>query len=116
MFLSAEMMLQGVSVNLVAFGNAWANFHGQVFTIIVLTVAAAEAAVALALVLVLYRRRGSLDVSLWQELREPDQPPIIDEPEPAALAEEPQPTWPKLPPAGIPPAHRDEELEETAHV
>src|SRR2546422_6469437 len=73
MFLSAEMMLQGVSLNLVAFSRAWSNLHGQIFTIFILTVAAAEAAIALALVLTLFRRRGSLDVSLWQDLREPDQ-------------------------------------------
>ena len=31
------------------------------------------------LILMLYKRRKSLDVSLWQELREPDQEPIEDE-------------------------------------
>jgi len=74
MFLGVEMMLQGVSMNLVAFSNAWGNWHGQVFALFVVTVAAAEAGIALALVLVLFRHCGSLDVSLWQELREPDQP------------------------------------------
>lgn len=116
MFLSVEMMLQGVSLNLVAFGNAWQNVHGQIFTIFVLTVAAAEAAIALAMVLSLYRRKHSLDVSLWQELREPDQPPIVDEPEATVSPPEPQPAWPKLPPAGIEPKHTEEELEETADV
>jgi NADH-quinone oxidoreductase subunit K len=116
MFLCAEMMLQGVSINLVAFGNAWGNWHGQAFTVYALTVAAAEAAVALALVLVLYRRRGSLDISLWQDLREADQPPITDEPEAAAAAPEPQPAWPKLPPAGIEPKRMEEDLAETSEV
>ena len=47
---------------------------GQVLTLFaILTVAACEAALALALILVLFRRRKSLDVSLWQELREPGQ-------------------------------------------
>ena len=109
MFLSAEMMLQGVSLNLVAFSRAWSNLHGQIFTIFILTVAAAEAAIALALVLTLFRRRGSLDVSLWQDLREPDQPPIVDEPEETLLPSAPQPTWPKLTPAGQEPQHRNEE-------
>src|SRR6266446_6493393 len=70
MFLSAEMMLQGVALNLVAFAHFRGNLHGQVFTLFILTVAACEAAVALALILVLYRRKRSLDVSPWQELRE----------------------------------------------
>jgi NADH-quinone oxidoreductase subunit K len=79
MFLSAEMMLQGVALNLVAFGRYHGNLQGQSFTIFMLTVAACEAAVALALILTLYRSRRSLDVSIWQELREPGQEPIGDE-------------------------------------
>ena len=39
MFLCAEMMLQGVAINLVAFGRFWANFSGQAFTIFVLVIA-----------------------------------------------------------------------------
>ena len=116
MFLSAEMMLQGVSLNFVAFGYEWQNAHGQIFTIYILTVAAAEAAIALALVVALYRRRGSLDVSLWQELREPDQPPIVDQPEESSAAPEPEAAWPKLTPAGVEPKHTEEEVEETTHV
>ncbi len=33
--------------------------------------AACEAAIALALILMLFKSRGSLDVSVWQDLREP---------------------------------------------
>lgn len=105
MFLSAEMMLQGVSLALVAYSRAWNTWNGQVMTIFVLTVAAAEAGIALALVLVLFRRRGSLDVSLWQELREPDQPATVDSPEELAAEPAASPQWPRLPPAGIEPVH-----------
>src|ERR1700720_474661 len=73
MFLSAEMMLQGVAINLVAFGRYRGNLQGQGFVLFILTVAACEAAIALALILMLYRSRQSLDVSLWQDLREEDQ-------------------------------------------
>src|SRR5947207_8937562 len=79
MFLSAEMMLQGVAINLVAFGRYRGNLQGQVFVLFVLTVAACEAALALALILMLYRSRKTLDVSLWQDLREADQMPVVDE-------------------------------------
>src|SRR5229473_4910212 len=79
LFLCAEMMLQGVAINLVAFARYRGNLQGQAFTLFILTVAACEAAIALALILMLYRSRGSLDVSLWQELREPGQEPAIDE-------------------------------------
>ena len=110
MFLSAEMMLQGVAVNLVAFARFRGNLQGQAFVLFMLTVAACEAAIALALILMLYRSRRSLDVSLWQELREPGQEATVDEePLPPPPAEEPLPT---LTPAGLEPPHR----EETSHV
>ncbi len=110
MFLSAEMMLQGVAVNLVAFSRYRGNVGGQVLTLFILTVAACEAAVALALILMLFKSRKSLDVSLWQELREPDQEPIIDEePLPPPPPAEPSP---HLTPAGKEPAPP----HETSHV
>ena len=106
MFLCAEMMLQGVALNLVAFARYRGNLQGQAFTLFIITVAACEAGLALALILMLYRRRGSLDVSLWQELREPGQEPALDEePLPAPAPEEPQP---HLTPAGVEPQHREE--------
>src|SRR5690242_5948364 len=71
MFLSAEMMLQGTALTLVGFGRYHGNWTGQVFTIVILTVAACEASIALALILVLFNRRASLDVTLWQDIREP---------------------------------------------
>src|SRR5438132_6614635 len=101
MFLSAEMMLQGVALNLVAFARYRGNLQGQAFTLFILTVAACEAAIALALILMLFRRRKSLDVSLWQDLREPGQPPTMDE-EPLPPSPAPEPL-PRLTPAGVEP-------------
>jgi NADH-quinone oxidoreductase subunit K len=107
MFLCVEMMLQGVTVNLVAFARYRGNLQGQVFTLFILTVAACEAGIALALILMLFRRRNSLDVSLWQELREPGEEPTLDEePLPPAPREAP---LPQLTPAGLEPEHRREE-------
>ena len=110
MFLSAEMMLQGVALNLVSFSRYRGNLQGQAFTLFILTVAACEAAIALALFLTLYRSRHTLDVSTWQDLREPGQEPTLDE-EPLP-AEAPEQVFPHLTPAGHEPAHR----EETSHV
>jgi NADH-quinone oxidoreductase subunit K len=107
MFLSAEMMLQGVALNLVAFARFRGNLQGQALTLFIITVAACEAAIALALILMLYRNRRSLDVSLWQDLREPGQEPTVDE-EPLP-APPPPPPLPKLTPAGVEPTrHREE--------
>src|SRR6266436_7588609 len=97
MFLSAEMMLQGVSLNLTAFARYWGNLQGQAFTLFIITVAACEAGIALALILMLYRSRRSLDVSLWQDLREPGQERTVDE-EPLPLPP-PAAPLPKLTPA-----------------
>jgi NADH-quinone oxidoreductase subunit K len=106
MFLSAEMMLQGVAINFLAFARYRGQLQGQVFVLFLLTVAACEAAIALALVLMLYRSRRTLDVSAWQELREPGVAPTVDE-EPLEPAQ-PEPPLPRLTPAGIePPASRE---------
>jgi len=108
MFLSAEMMLQGIALTLVAFGRYHGNWTGQVFTIVILTVAACEASIALALILVLYKRRSSLDVTLWREIREPGQPEasidLTEEAEPVEAVGGPE-TYPQLIPAGIEPDH-----------
>ena len=109
MFLSAEMMLQGTALSLVAFGRYHGNWTGQVFTIVILTVAACEASIALALVVILYNRRMSLDVTLWDEIREEGVAPVLASDEIAAAEPlEPAPgpeSYPILTPAGIEPAH-----------
>ena len=107
MFLSAEMMLQGTALTLVGFGRYYGNWTGQVFTIVILTVAACEASIALALILVLFNRRSSLDVTLWQEIREPGQPLVADaagEAEPLVAVAGPE-SYPHLTPSGIEPTH-----------
>lgn len=107
MFLSAEMMLQGTALTLVAFGRYHGNWTGQVFTIVILTVAACEASIALALILVLFNRKSSLDVTLWQEIREPGRPATIEQPgeaEPVDAIGGPE-TYPHLVPAGVEPEH-----------
>lgn len=56
MFLSAEMMLQGVSVSLVAWGRFHNDWGGQSLTLFIIAVAACEAGIALALILSLAYR------------------------------------------------------------
>jgi NADH-quinone oxidoreductase subunit K len=114
MFLCAEMMLQGVSVSLVAWGRYHNDWGGQMLVIFILTVAACEAAIALALVLSLYQRSGSLDIAVWQGLRESNQPPHIDRELPPG-DEKPR-VWPTLTPAGIEPAPNLEEVTHRSHV
>lgn len=108
MMLSAELMLHGVSLNLVAFSARHGDYQGQAFTVFVLTVAACEAGLALALILALYRRRKTLDVDVWSDLGEPGSRPSRDSdavPKEAAPQVE-GPTLPHLTPAGRPPLDR----------
>ena len=60
--MSIELMLLAVNINLVAFSAFNNDLVGQVFAMMVLTVAAAEAAVGLAIIVVYYRNRGSIAV------------------------------------------------------
>jgi len=60
--MSIELMLLAVNINFVAFSVHLGDLVGQVFALLVLTVAAAEAAIGLAIVVVYYRNRGSIAV------------------------------------------------------
>jgi len=61
--MSVELMLLAVNLNLVAFSAFHGDLVGQIFAMIVLTVAAAEAAIGLAIVVVYFRNRGTIDVA-----------------------------------------------------
>src|ERR1700719_3079209 len=60
--MSIELILLAVNINLVAFSAFLGDIVGQIYALIVLTVAAAEAAIGLAILVVFYRNRGSIAV------------------------------------------------------
>lgn len=60
--MSIELMLLAVNINLVAFSAFLNDLVGQIFALLVLTVAAAEAAIGLAVLVAFYRNRGSIAV------------------------------------------------------
>jgi len=60
--MSIELILLAVNVNLVSFSIFLQDIVGQVFTMLILTIAAAEAAIGLAIIVVYYRNRGSIRV------------------------------------------------------
>jgi NADH-quinone oxidoreductase subunit K len=67
--MSIELILLAVNINLVAFSTHLNDIVGQVFALLILTVAAAEAAIGLAILVVFYRNRGSIaveDVSMMR--------------------------------------------------
>jgi NADH-quinone oxidoreductase subunit K len=60
--MSIELILLAVNINLVTFSVHLNDLTGQIFAMLVLTVAAAEAAIGLAILVVYHRNRGSIDV------------------------------------------------------
>jgi NADH-quinone oxidoreductase subunit K len=60
--MSVELILLSVSLNLVAFSSRLGDLTGQVFAMLILTVAAAEAAIGLAIVVTYFRNRGTIEV------------------------------------------------------
>ena len=60
--MSIELILLAVNINLVTFSVYLNDLTGQIFAMLVLTVAAAEAAIGLAILVVYHRNRGSIDV------------------------------------------------------
>lgn len=61
--MSIELILLSVNINFVAFSVYLDDLTGQIFTMLVLTVAAAEAAIGLAILVVYYRNRASINVA-----------------------------------------------------
>ncbi len=62
MFMSIELMLNGVNLAFVALSRQLGNLDGQVVVFLVMAVAAAEAAVGLAIIICIYRNKKSMNV------------------------------------------------------
>ncbi len=104
-FLSAEMMLQGIAVSLVGWGRYHDDWGGQMMVLFIITVAACEAAIAMTLILALTGHSGKLDLAIWQELREDGEPPFLDQEVPEERVEPEE--YPTLTPAGRLPEEED---------
>jgi len=107
-FLSVEMMLQGISISFVAWSRYHQDWGGQIVVLFMIAVAACEAAIGLALILMLFQQSQTLDIVFWQDLREEGQPAYIDRHVPEEPVEEEH--WPSLTPAGTQPAVDEDEL------
>ena len=67
--MSIELILLAVNINLVSFSIFLQDIVGQVFTMLILTVAAAEAAIGLAIIVVYYRNKGSIRVEEINQMK-----------------------------------------------
>ena len=62
LFLCIELMLNAVNLTFIAFGRYLNSIDGQVFVLIVMTVAAAEVAIGLGIIVALFRERETTSV------------------------------------------------------
>src|SRR4029077_12316600 len=67
--LCLELMLNGANLALVAFSRMWGNGDGQIFALVVMTVAACEVCIGLGMIVAIYRRRLPIDVDELRELQ-----------------------------------------------
>ena len=67
--MSIELILLAVNINLVSFSIYLSDITGQIFTMLILTVAAAEAAIGLAIIVSYYINKGSIRVEEIDEMK-----------------------------------------------
>jgi NADH-quinone oxidoreductase subunit K len=69
MLMCMELMLNGVNLSLVSFAQQLASEAGAVLVFLVFVVAAAEIAIAIPIVLLLVRRKRTLDLDAYTDLK-----------------------------------------------
>lgn len=67
--MSIELMLLAVNINFVAFSVSLQNIVGQIFSLIVLSIAAAEVSIGLAILVLYFRNRGSIEIEDINQMR-----------------------------------------------
>jgi NADH-quinone oxidoreductase subunit K len=67
--ISIEMMLLAINLNFMIFSAYLDDIVGQIFALLVLTVAAAESALGLAILVIYYRLRGMISIDFVNSLK-----------------------------------------------
>lgn len=68
-FMSIELMLNAVNINLISFSHYLQDMRGQILAFFVIAVAAAEAAIGLAIVIALFRNKATAHVDEVKEMQ-----------------------------------------------
>lgn len=66
--MSIEMLLLAVNVNFVVFAVSLDDLKGQVFSLLILAVAASESAIGLAILVLFYRKHQTIDFDYIYDL------------------------------------------------
>jgi NADH-quinone oxidoreductase subunit K len=69
MFMSIELMLNAVNINLIALSHYLQDLRGQILAFFVIAVAASEAAIGLAIVIALFRNKPTAHVDEVKEMQ-----------------------------------------------
>jgi NADH-quinone oxidoreductase subunit K len=69
MFMSIELMLNAVNINLISLSHYLQDMRGQILALFVIAVAAAEAAIGLAIVIALFRNKATAHVDEVKEMK-----------------------------------------------
>ena len=67
--MSIELILLAVNINLISFSIFSGDIIGQIFTMLILTVAAAEAAIGLAILTIFFKKSNSISVDSINRLK-----------------------------------------------
>lgn len=77
-YMSIEMMLNGINLFFVTFARYHFNIDAQIITIVGISIAAAEAAIFLSVIILLYRSKRSLNTDIFTSLSQGDNKWIQD--------------------------------------
>ncbi len=69
-YMSIELMLNGINLFLMTFARYHFNMDAQVISIMVIAIAAAEAAIFLSVIILLFRSKRSLDTDIFTTLKQ----------------------------------------------
>ena len=67
--MSIELMLNSAAINFIAFSTYLGSATGQIFAIMIITVAASEAAIGLAIIISMYRNKNSINLDDYSLLK-----------------------------------------------
>ncbi|OGL50671.1 MAG: NADH-quinone oxidoreductase subunit K [Candidatus Schekmanbacteria bacterium RIFCSPLOWO2_02_FULL_38_14] len=67
--MSIELMLNSAAINFIAFSYYFGSVTGQIFAIMIITVAASEAAIGLAIIISMYRNKNSINIDDYSLLK-----------------------------------------------
>ncbi|EAJ5694148.1 NADH-quinone oxidoreductase subunit NuoK [Campylobacter fetus] len=71
-FMSVELMLNAMALIFATFARQSLNLDGQVIVMLIIAIAAAEASFGLALIVLLYKKKQSLNIDIFDELKDRD--------------------------------------------